>query len=71
MIYQRDEEDHQTITNFNVVFKGTWNMGQPENAEEFIYKKIGAAEQDDLLARYYCDNPIDDRVKKTEYPKES
>ena len=41
MIYQRDEEEPENISNFNMVLKGTWSLNSDENAEDFIYKRIG------------------------------
>ena len=61
MIYQRDEEEPDNISNFNMVLKGTWSLNSDENAEDFIYKRIGLPQNEDLLTKLYCEDP-DDRL---------
>ena len=59
MIYSRDEEDNQTICNFNLVMKGFWKLSIEEHQEEFIYKKTDFPQSEDLLEKLYCEDPSD------------
>jgi len=50
MVYQRDEDDPECVSNFTIVLKGTWKLSTEQNSEDFIYKRVGVnAEHDGLL----------------------
>lgn len=59
MIFQRDQIDINQIINETMVIKGSWKLSVEEEAESFIYKKIGPPVQEDLLSELFCENPHD------------
>lgn len=61
LIYSRDEDDPECISDMQLVLKGEWNMGIEGTIEEFIYKRTAPAQNDELLTALFCEDP-DDRV---------
>ena len=48
-----------SIVNETLVLRGSWKLTVEESGEEFIYKKVGPALQEDLLTQLFCENPED------------
>ena len=61
MIYSRDEDEPECISDMQLVLKGEWNMGIEGQSEEFIYKRTAPPQNDELLTELFCEDP-DDRV---------
>lgn len=62
MIYQRDEDDPECISNFTIVLKGQWKLSTDQNSESFIYKRVGVnPEHEELLTSIFIQN-LADRV---------
>lgn len=60
MIYQRDEDDPECVSNFTIVLKGQWRLSNSEASEDFIYKRVGVnPEHDRLLEQIYTLAPAD------------
>lgn len=57
MIYKKNHEDPNKISNVNFVLKGNWKISIEENVkpEEFIYKKVDAIRDENLMNTYFCD----------------
>jgi len=57
MIYKRNHEDPNKISNVTFVLKGNWKISIEENVkpEEFIYKKVDAIRDENLMNTYFCD----------------
>jgi hypothetical protein len=54
MVYSRDEDDPECVSNFNYILKGNWKISTQETSESFIYKRIGFnKEHDELLTQIY------------------
>ena len=49
LIYSRDEDEPDCISDLELVLKGEWNMGIEGQSEEFIYKRIAPPQNDELL----------------------
>jgi len=60
MLYSRDEDEPDCISDVQLILKGLWNMGAGKQ-EDFIYKRIGPTKNDDLLTKLFCENS-DERI---------
>lgn len=58
---QRDKIDVTKILNDTLVIKGNWKLSIEEKSEDFIYKKVGHPDQDELLTELFCED-INDRI---------
>lgn len=59
MIYEREEDDPECVTSFTIILKGTWKLSIDDKQEEFIYKRIGIPENEELLTQLFCEVPED------------
>ena len=59
IIYSRDEDEPDCISNFGIILKGEWDMGVKDKQEDFIYKRLSVPENEGLLTELFCEDKED------------
>lgn len=52
LIYQRNPENENEISDLNVVLKGSWRLSNDEFLQDLIYKKVGPPLDENLLREF-------------------
>ena len=59
LVYERSSNVNyapNTLEKVTMVLKGHWKLSNDQGTmEDFIYKKMGPPESEDLLEEYFCD----------------